>query len=86
MKTLGSTMERFLSLIIFKIILGLFIVLTALKIIGVTLGENISGVSERRRVQLEDLNRNLIGKSIMDPAQNLKKISKNTEKISSEDS
>jgi hypothetical protein len=76
MKTLGLIMERFLSQIIFRIILVLFIVLTALKIIGVTLGENISGASERKRVQLEDLNRNLIGRSITDPAQNSKMILK----------
>jgi hypothetical protein len=76
MKTLGSIMERFLSLIIFKIILVLFIVLTALKIIGVTLGESISGASERKKELVEEVNRNLIGKSITDPAQNSKKISK----------
>jgi hypothetical protein len=86
MKTLGLIMERFLSQIIFRIILVLFIVLTALKIIGVTLGESISGASERKRVQLEDLNRSLIGKSITDPVQNSKMILRNTEKISSEDS
>jgi hypothetical protein len=74
MRTLGYIMARFLSLIISKIILVLFIALTALKIIGATLGENISGVSERRGVQIEEVNQNRIGKSIMDPVQNLKKI------------
>jgi hypothetical protein len=74
MRTLGFIMERFLSLIIFKIILVLFTALTALKIIGAILGENISGASERRRVQIEEVSQSLIGKSIMDPVQNLKKI------------
>jgi hypothetical protein len=72
MKTLGSTMEKFLSLIIFKIILVLFIVLTALKITGVILVENISGVSARKKALVEEVNQSLIGKNITDPVQNSK--------------
>jgi len=74
MKTLGSTMEKFLSLIIFKIILVLFIVLTALKIIGATLGGSISGASERKKALVEEVNQSLIGKNITDPVQNSKMI------------
>jgi hypothetical protein len=74
MRILGDSMEKFLSLLIFKIILVLFIIFTALKLVAVTLVENISGLTEHRRVNLEELNKSLIGKSITDPAQNSKPI------------
>ena len=63
-------MEKFLSLIIFKIILVLFIIFTALQLVGTILAENISGVSAHRRENLEKLNQSLIGKNIMDHVQN----------------
>ena len=63
-------MVKFLSLIIFKIILVLFIIFTALQLGGAILAENISGVSAHRRENLEKLNQSLIGKNIMDHVQN----------------
>ena len=63
-------MVKFLSLIIFKIILVLFIIFTALQLVGTILVENISGVSAHRRENLEKLNQSLIGKNIMDHVQN----------------
>jgi hypothetical protein len=74
MKTLGATMGKCLILIIFKIALVLFIVLTAIQLAGVTLVENISGVSARKREQVEKVNQNLIGKNITDHVQNSKKM------------
>ena len=74
MRTLGATMGRYLILIIFKIALVLFIVSTAIQLAGATLVENISGVSARKREQVEKVNQNLIGKSTMDRVQNSKRI------------
>jgi len=62
-------MEKFLSLIIYKIILVLFIIFTAIQLVGTILVENISGVSEHRRENLEKLNQSLTGKTIMDHVQ-----------------
>jgi len=54
----------------FKIILVSFILSTAVKLVVSTLVENISGVTQNQKVNLEELNQNLIGKNIMDPAPN----------------
>lgn len=67
-------MGKYLSQIIFKIILVLFIIFTAGKLVVHILGENISGVFVRQKENLEKLNQNLIGKSIMDPVLNSKQI------------
>ena len=74
MKTLGSIIERCLVQVIFKIILVLYIIFIAIQLIGTTLVENISGVSAHRKENLEKLNQSLTGKTITDPAQNLKRI------------
>ena len=63
-------MENHLSLMIFKIILGLFILSNVPQLIVDMLVENISGVSAHRRENLEKLNQSLIGKNIMDHVQN----------------
>ena len=67
-------MEEFLSRMIFKIILVLYIIFIALKLVGIILVENISGVSANQRENLEKLKQSPIGNAIMDPAQNSKKI------------
>jgi len=80
MKTLGDSMGKFLSLLIFKIILVLYIIFIATKLVVVILVENISGVSARREQVADDLSWSLTGKSIMDHAQNSKTILKSGEK------
>jgi hypothetical protein len=72
MKTLGSTMGKYLILIIFRIILVLFIIFTAIKLVGTILVENISGVSARKEALVDELRWNLTGKGITDLAQNSK--------------
>ena len=67
-------MEEFLSRMIFKIILVLYIIFIALKLVGIILVENISGVSANQRENLEKLKQSPIGNAIMDPVQNSKKI------------
>jgi hypothetical protein len=74
MKTLGDSMGKFLSLLIFKIILVLFIIFTALQLGVVILVENISGVSQNRKENLEKLNQSPIGKYITEAVPNLKPI------------
>jgi hypothetical protein len=74
MKTHGDSTGKFLSLLIFKIILVLYTIFIALQLVSLILVENISGVSAHRRENLERLNQSLIGKSIMDPAPNSKQI------------
>jgi hypothetical protein len=71
MKTLGDSMGKFLSLLIFKIILVLFIIFTATKLIAVILVENISGLSASKEERVDELRWNLTGKSTTDHAQNL---------------
>ena len=73
---LGYIKEKFLKLKIFKITLGLFIVFNALKLLGNILEGSISGLLEHQRERSERLNKNQIGKSIMDPAKCSKNISK----------
>jgi len=70
MRILGDSMEKYLSLLIFKIILVLFIIYTALQLVVVILVENISGVSVHRRENLERLKGSQIGKIIMDHVPN----------------
>jgi hypothetical protein len=53
MGTLGPIMERFLSLVIFKIILVLFIIFKITLIVGNILVGNISGVLELLKVKKE---------------------------------
>jgi len=53
MKIPGSTMGKYLSLIIFKIILVLFIIYTAIKLVVVILVESISGLSAHQEENLE---------------------------------
>jgi hypothetical protein len=72
MRILGYTLEKYLSLIISKIILGLYIIYTAIKLVGVTLVENISGVSAHQKENLERLRESPIGKIIMDHVPNSK--------------
>ncbi len=74
MKILGPTMEKYLVQVIFKIILALYIIYIAIKLVAVILVENISGVSAHQRENLEKLNQSLIGKSITDHVQNSKKM------------
>jgi len=74
MRIPGSTMGKFLSLLIFKIILVLYISYIAVKLVVVILVESISGVSANQQENLEKLSQSLIGKSITDPVQNLKQM------------
>ena len=67
-------MVNLLTRMIFKIILVLYIIFTVIQLIGITLVENICGLSAHQKENLEKLNQNLIGKTIMDPAQNSKRI------------
>jgi hypothetical protein len=72
MRTLGDSMGKFLSLLIFKIILVSFIIFTAGKLVVRTLVENISGVSQNQKENLEKLNQSPIGKYIMEVVPNSK--------------
>jgi hypothetical protein len=72
MKTLGSTMGKYLILIIFRIILVLYTIFIATKLVGTILVENISGVSAKKEALVDELRWSLIGKSITDPAPNSK--------------
>jgi hypothetical protein len=74
MRTLGDSMGKFLSLLIFRIILVLFIIFTATKLIAVILVENISGLSAKKEERVDELRWNLTGKSTMDRVQNSKKM------------
>jgi len=67
-------MGKFLSLLIFKIILVLFIVFTAVKLIVNILVESISGVSANQEENLEKLKQSPIGKSITVPVLNSKQM------------
>jgi hypothetical protein len=74
MKTLGPTMEKYLVQVIFKIILVLYIIFIAVKLAGTILAENISGVSAKKMEVADELRWSLIGKSIMDHAQNSRRM------------
>ena len=72
MKTLGDSMGKFLNLLIFKIILVLYTIFIATKLVVVTLVENISGLSASKEERVDELRWNLTGKGITDLAQNSK--------------
>jgi hypothetical protein len=72
MKTLGDSMGKFLSLLIFKIILVLYILYTAFRLVANILVESISGVTAHQEENLEKLSRSPIGKSITVPVLNSK--------------
>jgi hypothetical protein len=72
MKTLGDSMGKFLSLLIFKIILVLYIIFIATKLVVVILVENISGLSASKEERVDELRWNLTGRGITDLAQNSK--------------
>ena len=74
-------MGKFLSLLIFKIILVLFILYTAFRLIANTLVESISGHSAHQRANLERLNQSPIGKHIMAPVLSSKMMLNFGEKI-----
>jgi len=71
MKTLGDSMGKFLSLLIFKIILVLYTIFIATKLVVVILVENISGLSASKEARVDELRWSLTGKSITDPVPNL---------------
>jgi hypothetical protein len=73
MKTLGPTMEKNLVQVIFKIILVLYIIFIATKLIATILVESISGVSALQEENLEKLSQSPIGKSITVPVLSSKK-------------
>jgi dolichyl-phosphate-mannose--protein O-mannosyl transferase len=70
MKIPGDSMGKFLSLLIFKIILVLFIIFTAIKLVVVILVESISGLSAHQEENLEKLSQSPIGKHITAPVLN----------------
>jgi hypothetical protein len=81
MKTLGDSMGKYLSLLIFKIILVLFIIYTAIKLVVVILVESISGLSAHQEENLEKLRQSPIGKHITAPVLNSKMMLSFGEKI-----
>jgi len=81
MKIPGSTMGKYLSLIIFKIILVLFIIYTAIKLVVVILVESISGLSAHQEENLEKLSQSPIGKYITAPVLSSKMMLSFGEKI-----
>ena len=74
MKTLGPTMEKYLVQVIFRIILVLYTIFIATKLVAVILVENISGVSARKEQVVDELRWNLTGKNTMDHAQNSRRM------------
>jgi dolichyl-phosphate-mannose--protein O-mannosyl transferase len=74
MKIPGDSMGKFLSLLIFKIVLVLFIIFTAIKLVSRILVESISGVSAHQEENLEKLSQSPIGKDITAPVLNSKPI------------
>ena len=74
MKILGPTMEESLVRVIFRIILVLYTIFIATKLIVTILVENISGVSAHREENLEKLRQNLTGSATMVRVQNSKRI------------
>ena len=67
-------MAKYLSQIIFKIILVLYILYIAVQLVVTILVESISGHTAHQEENLEKLNQSLIGKSITDPALNSKRM------------
>jgi hypothetical protein len=74
MKTLGPIMEKCLSQMIYRIILVLYIIFIATKLVGTILVENISGLSAKREARVDELRWSLTGKNTMDRAQNSKEM------------
>jgi hypothetical protein len=74
MKTLGDSMGKFLSLLIFKIILVLYILYLVVRIIVNIGAGSISGRTAHQRANLEELNKSLIGSNTTDLVQNLKRM------------
>ncbi len=74
MKILGHTMEKYFVQVIFRIILVLYIIFIAIKLVGIILAENISGASARKMGVADELRWSLIGKSTMDRVQNSKRM------------
>jgi dolichyl-phosphate-mannose--protein O-mannosyl transferase len=74
MKIPGDSMGKFLSLLIFKIILVSFIIFTAIKLVSRILVESISGLSAHQEENLEKLSQSPIGKDITVPVLNSKPI------------
>jgi dolichyl-phosphate-mannose--protein O-mannosyl transferase len=74
MKIPGDSMGKFLSLLIFKIILVLYIIFIAIKLVVVILVESISGLSAHQEENLEKLSQSPIGKDITAPVLNSKPI------------
>jgi hypothetical protein len=70
MKIPGDSMGKFLSLLIFKIILVLYIIFIAVKLVVVILVESISGLSAHQEENLEKLSQSPIGKHITAPVLN----------------
>jgi hypothetical protein len=81
MKIPGDSMGKFLSLLIFKIILVLFIIFTAIKLVVVILAESISGLSAHQEENLEKLRQSPIGKHITVPVLSSKMMLSFGEKI-----
>jgi hypothetical protein len=74
MKILGPTMERYLVQAIFRIILVLYTIFIAVKLVGIILVENISGLSAKREARVDELRWSLTGKNTMDHVQNSKRM------------
>ena len=74
MKILGPIMEKYLVQVIFKIILVLYIIYIAIKLIGNILVGSIFGHSAHQEENLERLRQNLIGSAIMDRVPNSKRM------------
>jgi hypothetical protein len=74
MKILGPTMEKYLVQVIFRIILVLYTIFIAVKLVGIILVENISGLSAKREARVDELRWSLTGKNTMDHAQNSKRM------------
>jgi len=78
-------MGEYLIQIIFKIILALYIIFIATKLVVAILGENIFGVTAHQKENLEKLSQSPIGKYITVPALNSKRMSNYTGTQSSPD-
>jgi len=67
-------MEKNLIQVIFKIILVLYILLIAVRLIASILVESISGVTAHQEENLEKLSQSLTGSAIMDHVQNSRRM------------
>ena len=78
-------MKNLLRQMTSKIGMGLYIIYETLVILGVILEGSTFGLLQRIKERKEKAKRKVIGKIIMEVAQNSKKISKGWEKISSKE-